>query len=305
MTEKSEPLEGPEEIGELVAFDAPDSETVGADAAVEVEELTFQFPEPLQKRVAIVGFATGHAHLAPFDDPNTEIWGLNQLWKVLPDRRFDRWFELHDLDLFYRTNAEHRSFLKAFDGPVYVRAQDYELALEWGIENAVPFPDEIVVSQFLPYFNNTVSWLIALAILMNDNDRNHGGDGYDWMGLYGIDMAQDHLLQAEYSEQRPSCEYFIGLATGRGIEVYLPKGADLLKTSHLYGYEDSGPVLEKMGSRFQELGRNKEQIRSNLTQLESQRKVLEGQISQMDGAMQEVTYWRKNWSTLNAEPDST
>ena len=140
---------------------------------------------------------------------------------------------------------------------------------------------------------------------MNDNHRNHDGHGYEWMGLFGIDMAQDHLLQAEYSEQRPSCEYFIGLATGRGIEVYLPKGADLLKTSHLYGYEDSGPMMEKMGSRFQELGRNKEQIRANMVQLEAQRKVLEGQISQMDGAMQEVTYWRKNMTTLNAEPDST
>ena len=142
--EATDPLEG----GEVIEFDAPDSESVGADADVEVEEVTFQFPDPLQKRVAIVGFATGHAHLAPFDDPNTEIWGLNQLWKVLPERRFDRWFELHDLDLFYRSNAEHRAFLKAFDGPVYVRGQDYALALEWGIENAVPFPDEIVVSQF-------------------------------------------------------------------------------------------------------------------------------------------------------------
>ncbi len=309
MTDQSEPLEGPEtsepipDLAAVMELDPPDSETVGADADVQVEEITFDFPEPLKKRVAIVGFATGHAHLAPFDDPNTEIWGLNQLWKVLPDRRFDRWFELHDLDLFYRSNEQHRAFLKAFDGPVYVRAQDYALALEWGIETAVPFPDEIVVTQFLPYFNNTVSWLIALAILMNDLHRNHDGHGYEWMGLYGIDMAQDHLLQAEYSEQRPSCEYFIGLATGRGIEVYLPHGADLLKTSHLYGYEDSGPVMEKMGSRFQELGRNKEQIRGQLNQLEAQGKALEGQISQMDGAMQEVTYWRKNWSTLNAVPD--
>ena len=282
--------------------DVPESVTVDADAAVQVEERTFQFPVPKKKKLAIVGFATGHAHLAPFDDPDVEIWGINQLWKILPDRRFDAWFELHDLETFYRTNDDHRAFLKAFEGPVYVRAQDYPLALEWGIENAIPYPDELILDRFRPYFNNTISWLLALAIMVNGNDRSTGGDGYEWMGLYGIDMAQDHLLQAEYSEQRPSCEYFIGLAEGQGIEIYMPHGADLLKATHLYGYEDSGPVMEKMGARFQELGANKEQIRAQLLQLKAQEKTLDGQLSQMDGAMQEVTYWRKNWLTLMATP---
>lgn len=282
-------------IDEIPAFDeAPESGT-----PVEPETVTFQFPTPESSRVAIVGFATGHAHLAPFDDTDTEIWGINQLWKILPDRRFTRWFELHDLDSFYRTNDKHRAFLKAFDGPVYVREQDYALALEWGIENAQPFPHRVLLERFPPYFNNTVSWLVALAIMMNENSDV----GYDWMGLYGVDMAQDHLLQAEYSEQRPSCEYFIGVAAGRGIEVYLPHGADLLKATHLYGFEDSGPVLEKMGSRFTELGQNKERLRSDLAQLEAQSKQLLGQLSQMDGAMQEITYWRKNWLTLpDTEP---
>ena len=46
--------------------------------------------------------------------------------------------------------------------------------------------------------------------------------------MYGVDMAQDTLLAAEYSEQRPSCEYFIGLAEGAGIRVDIPGGSDLL-----------------------------------------------------------------------------
>ncbi len=256
--------------------------------------VSFQFPTPTKPRLAIVGFATGHAHLAPFDDEQTETWGINQLWKILPDRRFDRWFELHNLDTFYRTNPEHRAFLKAFQGPVYVREQDYALALEWGIETAVPFPHRIITERFPPYFNNTISWLIALAILMNENSD----EGYEWLGLYGVDMAQDHILSAEYSEQRPSCEYFVGIAAGRGIDVYIPHGADLLKATHLYGFEDSGPVLEKMMSRYQELGVAKEQIRGEMANVQAQVASLQGRLSQMDGAMQEVTYWRKNWLTL-------
>ena len=272
-------------------------EIVPTEVAAD-DVVTFQFPRPEKKRVAIVGFATGHSHLAPYDDPETEIWGINQLWKQHADKRFTRWFELHDLDKFYRTNMEHRAFLKAFDGPVYVREQDYALALEWGIENAQPFPHNVLTAQFLPYFNNTISWLIALAILMSETDRGEGGAGFEWMGLFGVDMAQDSMLQAEYSQQRPSCEYFIGIATGRGIEVFMPDGADLLKATHLYGYEDSGPVLEKMVSRYTELGQMKEQVRGQLLALQQQAKALEGQLSQFDGAMQEVTYWRKNWLTL-------
>lgn len=280
-----------------------DAPVLIGDVESTTDEVTFTFPAPTKPRVAICGFATGHAHLAPNDDPDTECWGINRLWKVLPDRQWDRWFELHDLDKFYRGDQEHRNFLKAFEGPVYVRAQDYALAREWGIEGAQPFPHELILERFWPYFNNTVSWLVALAILMTQNDRQLDRPGFEWMGFFGVDMAQDHLLQAEYSQQRPSCEYYIGMATAIGIEIHIPHGSDLLKTSHLYGYEDSGPFMEKLGSRFTELGRMKEQVRAELGQLEARREALVGQMSQFDGAMQEDTYIRKNWVTLPPTPD--
>lgn len=274
---------------ETALFDDPLSDSVGNDVSFETVE--FAFPALTKSKVAVVGFATGHVHKAPFGDEQVEKWGINQLWKIIPEDtagKFDRWFELHSLYDFYHANPAHQDFLRNFAGPVYVREQDYALALEWGIDTAQPFPHRIILDQFRPYFNNTVSWLIALAILMRP----------EWLGIYGVDMAQDHLLQAEYSQQRPSCEYFIGVAEGLGIDVSLPGGSDLLKATHLYGYEDSGPVLEKMISRFEELGRNKEQIRAQIAQLDAQRTALEGTMSQMDGAMQEVTYWRKNWLTL-------
>ncbi len=254
--------------------------------------LEFDYPQRRCDRVAIVGFANGHHYQAPFGDSEVETWGLNRLWVELPDRRWDRWFELHDLNQFYANDQDHRNFLKAFPGPVYVREQDYPLALEWGIETAQPFPHRQLLQWFRPYFNNSISWLVALAITMD----------FNWMGLYGVDMAQDTMLQAEYSMQRPSCEYFLGIAEGRGTEIVIPGGADLLKATHLYGYEDSGPVLEKMTSRWQELGQHKERVRGQLRQMtsefEAQKLALEGQLSNLDGAMQEVTYWRRNWLTL-------
>lgn len=249
----------------------------------------FQFPtlEEARQRIAIVGFASGHAHKAPFGDEEVETWGINQLWKILPDQRWDRWFELHSLYEFYHANPPHQEFLRNFKGPVYVREEDYPLALEWGITTAQPFPHRVLLQTFRPYFTNTVSWLIALAILMRP----------DWLGIYGVDMAQDHVLVAEYSEQRPSCEYFVGIAEGAGIEVTLPKGSDLLGATHLYGYEDSGRTLEKMGSRWQELEQNKQNLQAQGAQLEGQLNTVRAQLAAMDGAQKEVTYWRKNWLT--------
>jgi hypothetical protein len=41
---------------------------------------------------------------------------------------------------------------------------------------------------------------------------------------------------SEYGPQRPSCEYFLGIAVGLGIKIVIPKQMDLLKTKFLYGF---------------------------------------------------------------------
>lgn len=256
------------------------------------ESLEFDFPTLVKPKIAIVGFATGSVHKAPYTDPEVETWGINQLWKIA-DKKFDRWFELHSLYQFYHSNPGHKEFLRNFEGPVYVREEDYTLALKWGIKNAQPFPHHVILDNFRPYFTNTISWLLALAIMMRP----------EWLGMYGVDMAQDNVLVAEYSEQRPSCEYFLGIAEGIGIELDIPNGCDLLGGTHLYGYEDSGRVLEKMGSRFVELDLNKAQLGAQLQQLDAQTAQLRGTMSKLDGAQAEINYWKKNWVTPNAEPE--
>jgi len=54
-----------------------------------------------------------------------------------------------------------------------------------------------------------------------------------------VDMAQDSVLETEYSYQRPSCEYLLGIAVGRGIEVKVSPQSDLLKADHLYGFDSN------------------------------------------------------------------
>jgi hypothetical protein len=251
-------------------------------------------PARIHDRVCIVGFADGHRAAAPFDEDGIEMWGINRLHAV-PDmagKRFHRWFEIHSLEQFYANDTQHQQFLRDADFPIYLRPQDMGLARKWGITKAVPYPVERITSAFPPYFNNTISWLIALALAME----------YQEIQLFGVDMAQDSLAQAEYSDQRPSCEFFLGLAAGRGVNIVKPEGSDLLVTSHLYGFDDGGPYMAKKRARLQELGQRKEQVRSQMRAHQDQAQALQSSINQLDGAMQELTYQLRNLSTPEAKP---
>ncbi len=239
-------------------------------------------------RVCIVGFAEGHRADAPFLDDDIELWGINTLHKVLPGKRWDRWFEIHDLAKFYSDDEEHRKFLADAAFPIYVRGQDLAVAAEWGID-AVAYPRDQILAQFQPYFNNTVSWLLAMAIMM----------GFKEIQIYGVDMAQDNVMHAEYSEQRPSCEWLLGIAQGQGIRVVIPPGSDLLKASHLYGFDDDAHRA-KLLARSRELGERKEKIRQELTQHAGRVDWLQSRLSEMDGSMQELNYQLKNLVTLEA-----
>ena len=263
-----------------------DADTIVLEASAELPPQPTLIPKRLHNRVSIVGFADGHRDLAPWADDDMEYWGINRLHAVLKDKPWTRWFELHSLEDFYKDDQEHQQWLKQANLPVYVRPQDLEQANEWQWQ-AHPYPIERILSGFEPgYFTNTISWLLAMAIAM----------GFEEIQLYGVDMAQDSLLQAEYSQQRPSCEWLIGLAQGRGIRVVLPPGSDLLKTSHLYGF-DTDEYQKKLMARLQELGTRKEQMRGEMQEAQQKSAWFQSRISELDGAMQEVQYNLRNLVT--------
>jgi len=181
--------------------------------------MTDKKKDATKKKVAIVGLAP-HYILAPFDDPSFEIWGLNNGYQFEGFKRWDRWFQLHDLR-FYDAGPkadpipEILQRYASWECPVYM----FDKYLQ--VPNAIRFPYEKLIEEFGTYFNNSISWMIAFAI----------HEGFEEIHIYGVDMA----VGTEYSEQRPSCEYFIGLARGRGIKVYMPEESRLLKTKYIYG----------------------------------------------------------------------
>lgn len=190
-------------------------------------------------KVAIVGFAPASRDLAPYDKPDWEIWGMHELHKFIP--RWDRWFELHAPSVFENLpgGGAYAEWLKAQTKPVYMNAQFDD------IPACQRYPVEEVLRTYGRYFTNTVSWMIALAL----KEMEAKPEEQHTIGLYGVDMA----VGTEYGEQRPSCEYFIGLARGKGIEVIVPAECDLLKTAWLYGFEQEPEVFTRMMARQAEL----------------------------------------------------
>ena len=173
-----------------------------------------------RKKVAIVGFSESSRHLAPFDDPEWEIWAMNQLYRHIP--RATRWFEMHKypdyLTIDQVPGTDYAGWLAQCPIPVYMCDKRDD------VPSSVRFPIEEMVRRFGDYFYSTISYAIALAI----------SEGFEEIGLWGIDLAHD----SEYEYQKPSAEYLLGVAIGRGITIHLPEQSALLRGTYRYGYEN-------------------------------------------------------------------
>lgn len=188
-----------------------------------------------RSKIAIVGFADTTRLQAPFIDPTYEIWGLNELYMVIP--RADRWFEIHaenNIKHSFR-DPKHFEWLKKCKIPVYMPKMYKE------IPTCKVYPIDLMKRMFGPIFSSSIAEMMALAIY----------EGFQHIGLYGVDMA----LGKEFGAQKSGCEYFIGLAIGLGIEVYLPQESDLMKVGFQYGYDDPNEFAIKMKEKNIELMR--------------------------------------------------
>jgi hypothetical protein len=198
-------------------------------------------------KVAIVGFAETTRHLAPYDDPSYEIWGLNEEYIIgslqtsdgLP--RWDRWFQLHQRWDFSRLNngadPQHFEWLQAqrplSEGgfPIYMQARwdDIPASVPLDLDKLIEYSMGGVDGK-KGYYTNTISILIAQAVLW----------GFKRIEVYGVEMTSG----TEWAYQRPCTEYHIALARARGVEVIFPEICRITE-GKLYGWE-VGRMLDRM-----------------------------------------------------------
>jgi hypothetical protein len=215
-------------------------------------------PTRKRKNVAVIGF-TQHGYEAPWKDPDWDFMGLNDLHQV-----FERympgcfktdqvqWFQLHhkQADDQYpgARDPTHTAWLKQQTCPIWMWAPDPEIpaSLAYPIREVLNLRHPVTGGVLCPerYFNNSISWMIALAIYM----------GYERIGIYGVDMAMDGIHgESEYGWQRPSVEFWIGVARGLGITVTMPEVSEVLKCGYLYGYDNASHLRAKLLKRHEDL----------------------------------------------------
>jgi len=188
-----------------------------------------------KRTLALVGMGPTSCSLAPFDDEDVEIWGLNESHAFPWMKRATGWFQLHPRKSFEREVAcrevrGHFDWLKqSHKIPIYMQFKHND------IPDSVEYPLYDIIAEFfkdvrkgderVKYFTSTFAFMMALGIYR----------GFERFEVYGFEMAGGD----EYVPQRACAEFWVGMALGRGVEIYLPNNSQLL-FGPLYGYYGQG-----------------------------------------------------------------
>ena len=202
---------------------------------------------PRRSKVGIIAANESFA-IAPFSDPEWEIWGCNSLWRYCRDEhglfRADRWFEMHPMSV---QTVQEEADIWACPVPIYLLDVGTETFPPHGIE----YPLEAVLARFpYHYFTCTFAYQIALAL----------HEGFTTIGLFGVELNKG--TSRERIVEKACVEFWMGLALGQGVKVIIPDDSALANQSALYGYEYAQEVDEVNGivdgiffQRLQELER--------------------------------------------------
>jgi SAM-dependent methyltransferase len=167
-----------------------------------------------------------------------EVWSINALGDVFAS---DVIFHMDDVRIqeiraaaLPESNiAAMLKWVKTHPGPIVTsRAHpDYP--------GLVEFPLEAVLNDLgHDYFNSTAAYAIAFAIHI----------GVEKISVFGMDFTYPNAHDAE--KGRACVEFWLGVATARGIKITLPKTTTLMDAMHtraarLYGYDTQDVVFDK------------------------------------------------------------
>jgi hypothetical protein len=168
------------------------------------------------RKIALIGSAAT-VDLAPWYDGTWEIWAHATCYAYC--KRVDRYFDLHPWDwITGKPVPGYVEWLKGLRTPIYMQRKFRD------VPASVRYPRERVMAEHPRYFTSHAAWMIALAL----------SEGVTHLGFFGIHYALDE----EHKKQRTGCEFWMGVAHGRGVQIVNPEGSPLIREPNwLYGYE--------------------------------------------------------------------
>ena len=201
--------------------------------------------------VVLFGTNTFTRHLIDWSRNDCEFWCWNEVGSLKDDRpgywaeRVDLLLQMHAPPIWRNhnninhgrqqllkggkySNSHYDWLQRPHDFPVYMQ-EHYD-----DVPSSVKYPKDEIVEKFLPNikrdvagnidqvvnFTSSTAYAIALALFM----------GKKQIELAGIEMTSD----TEYVRQRPGVYFWLGIATGLGVNVVLH--SPLLMNEKLYGY---------------------------------------------------------------------
>lgn len=225
-------------------------------------------------KIAIVCGSPTSEFLAPFDDPEWQIWVLGNRLNRFADKRVTRAFEIHDNLSEHKDPAQYAEWLVSKNIPLvvgekfpckadHVQVFDYQQSLD--LYGSL-------------YLTSSPAYMMSQAI----------SEGATHIGIYGVDLAIDNH---EYFWQRPCMEAWIGFAKGRGIEISLPSVSPVGHSPYVEGRDwdgkknnyGKGGALPFIQSEFEAMA---ETHAAKIAQKEAQIRQLEADIHTHSGAEQ-------------------
>lgn len=165
-------------------------------------------------KVVIIGKGRGYEEAPPLSK-DYDTWGITQL--VLR-REVDL---VIDMNVYFDGRWGEKELTEATLARTMCSVMEHEYI---DLDN---FPLMEAIEKFdTDYFGSTVDYAIALALLR----------GYTEIDMYGVNME----TTSEYYYQKPSLDFWCGMAKGRGVKVRVFGGhSSIMRTKDglLYGYD--------------------------------------------------------------------
>jgi len=140
---------------------------------------------------------------------HNHIYGVNNVYELCPDYRFERIYQLHRLSDVYKNHPSFKDDVNKLDIPVYLQNVVED------IPKSRQYPLDLILKEFKTlYFTNSIAYIIAHIIMENKFKR---------IALFGVDCVKFH----EWEFERPCIEFWLGVAIGRGFRIYVSQGSYL------------------------------------------------------------------------------